>query len=111
MPRYWPQISDAEVARRAQERRRHAEQARGTLDETSFLPLFEVVFLNPCDWTHRLRSVVAATDAESAVRSFLRGERSVDRRDVVGVHDVTVPRWCRNAAVARGATGCRPSPA
>ena len=50
---------------------------------------------------HRARNARTAVEAE--------WQRYNDYYN--GVHDVTVPRWCRNAAVARGATGCRPSPA
>ena len=102
MPRFWQQISDAEVARRAQERRRHAEQARGTLDETSFLPLFEVVYLNPCDWRSRLRTVVQAPDADAALAAFLRGEPAISRREILAVDDVSLPAWERNCAFAKG---------
>ena len=100
MPRYLHEISDEEVARRARTTRRLAERARETYDGKRHLPVWEVAFLNPCDWTHLSRSTVSATDEEAAIRAVLRDAAgAVTRAEVVAVRDVSPPAWERNCAV------------
>lgn len=100
MPRYWHAISDAEVSRRSDTRRRLAEQARETYDGKRHIPVWEVAFLNPCDWSHLARSTVSATDEEAAIRAVLRDAAgAVTRAEVVAVRDVSPPAWERNCAV------------
>ena len=102
MPRFRKEASDEEVARRLRFSRDAAARARETYEGKSLSPLFEITYLNPCDWRSRLRKVVQAHDAESAVDAFLRREPAISRREIVATRDVSLPAWLRNCAFAHG---------
>lgn len=109
MPRFRKELSDEELARAARWRRESSAAARATYEGKSLSPLFQVTFLNPCDWRSRLRTVVQAPDADAALVAFLRGEPAISRREILAVDDVSLPAWERNCAFAKGG-GDRLSP-
>ena len=102
MPRFRKEASDEEVARRLRFSRDSAARARSTYEGKALSPLFEITFLNPCDWHSRCRSVVQAPDEEAAVAAFLRSEPTITRREIVAARDVSLPAWERNCAFAQG---------
>lgn len=112
MPRFRKELSDEELARAARWRRESSAAARATYEGKSLSPLFQVTFLNPCDWRSRLRTVVQAADADAALAAFLRGEPAISRREILAVEDVSLPAWLRNCAFANGGRqSVAPSPA
>lgn len=102
MPRFRKELSDEELARAARWRRESSAAARATYEGKFLSPLFQVTFLNPCDWRSRLRTVVQAPDADAALAAFLRGEPAISRREILAVDDVSLPAWERNCAFAKG---------
>lgn len=112
MPRFRKEASDEDLARAARLRREASEAARATYEGKALSPLFQITFLNPCDWRSRLRATVLAPDAEAAVAAFLRDEPAITRRELVAVEDVSLPAWLRNCAYAKGGRqSVAPSPA